>query len=686
MGTKKQEGKKTKKLTKKQKEGGERPLTTNLTGYKSLEDKLRKIENQPHPIDRSNPFKIYFFCYVWPVISLAKRAIVSQNAHYKLPKKERIASSKARVINGLYGVPIPGWMKRREEPPEVEDPHSEIEYTRELKMSILTAFFSRYAWKTTYLICLYILIQSQMFIKVYATKEVLEIIDDQLNEYGHLVDKAPILFWFAIIWVGNVFQEATFNFIWVDRSRLTMRITGSLYSILYEKLLRIGVVNYHEHDEGSIINYLQNDITKFKDATWAVKHMVVSSMNLVLSVIMGIFFFKWIFLVLIAGILVLAWINSIIIKKWFDAENNWSKAMDIRLNLLKNVLRNLKFIKIGVFENLFLKRVNDKRANEVVYLIKSNFYGGCLFFVYMIGNAAIIVAFLYCYFQAGLKLDVGSVTVLLRIFNLLQTSLFGIPDSITTITDILVSMRRLTLFLESKEVEFARVKQEPNPDSLYAVEIKDGSFYWDKRISKEESEKILEQKMEEMKKGKKKKGNKSGNKTEDDVVTTTSSALRKTLLTTATDETVKGDEDQFAKSQDVDGDRRFAMNNLNFRAQRGKLTVIIGKIGSGKSSILYSFLGEMRIGDYGRTKVHVNGSVCYLGQNPWIFNGTIKENILLDKEFDQEAFDFAIKYSALEDDIKAWEDGVEKKVGESGASISGGQKARVALARCLYQR
>ena len=593
-------------------QGDKRPITSDLTGYKSLQAKLQRIENQTHPLDRSNPFKIYFLCYVWPIISLAKRAIVSQNAHYKLPKKERISSSKVRLANGLYGTPIPDWSRKGEEPPEVEDPHSETKYSKELQMPILKAFFSRYLWKTTSIIFIYIIIHAVMFFKVYAIKEALDTIDHQLKEYGQLIDKAPILMWFAVIWFGNVFQEASFNFIWVDRSRLTLRLTGSLYSIVYEKLLRIGVVNYHEHEEGSIINYLQNDITKFEEATWALKHVVSFFVNIALSVFMGIFFFNWVFLVLIAGILILVWINSIIMKKLVDAENNWSKATDVRLNLLKNVLRNLKFIKIGVFENLFLKRVNDKRANEVFYLIKASFYGGCLFFAYIIGNAAIIVSFLYCYFLSGLTLDVGSVTVLLNIFGLLQNALFGIPYSITTITDIFVSMRRLKLFLESKEVEFGRVKQEPNPSSLYAVEIKDGCFYWDKRISKEESEKIREEKLEEMKRGKK-KGKRDGNKIDEEVITTTSSALRKTLLTTATDETMKGDYEQtdFAKRQDVEEGRRFGLKNLNFRAERGKLTVIIGKIGSGKSSLLYSLLGEMRIGDYARTKVHVNGSICY---------------------------------------------------------------------------
>ena len=479
--------KRERKKTKKQKLQ-DRPLTSNLKGYKSLQEKLKEIENQPHPIDTENPLKIYFFLYVWPIIQLAKNAVVSQNAHYKLPVKERIASSKAMMTNGLYGAPLPPWIKTGEEPPDVEEGQSspEFKYTRDLKTSILKAFFSRYAWKTTYLIVLYILIQSQMFLKVYATKQVLEIIDEQLNDYGRLVDKTTILFWFAVIWLGNVFQQATFNFTWLDRNRLTMRLTGSLYSILYEKILRIGVVNYHEHDEGSIINYLQTDITKLENATWAVKHIMVCCLNLILSIFMGIVFFKWIFLVLVVGMFALCWVNSIIMKLWYVNENKWSKSVDQRLNLLKNVLRNLKSVKIEAMENVFLMKMNEKRAVEVTYLVKTRFYFVLLYLVSIMGNAGIIVSFLYFYFRTGLSLDVGSVTVLLRIFDLLQTSLFGIPDCVTTISDIFVSMRRLALFLESKEIEFNQVKQEIDHESKFAVEIKNGSFYWDKRVRMEE--------------------------------------------------------------------------------------------------------------------------------------------------------------------------------------------------------
>jgi len=91
------------------------------------------------------------------------------------------------------------------------------------------------------------------------------------------------------------------------------------------------------------------------------------------------------------------------------------------------------------------------------------------------------------------------------------------------------------------------------------------------------------------------------------------------------------------------------------------------------------------VGDYLKTSVHINGSVCFMSQNPWLIDGTVKTNILLNKPFDQEKFDWAIKYSALDHDLKNWDLKENHKIGESGAALSGGQRARVVLARCLYQ-
>ena len=79
----------------------------------------------------------------------------------------------------------------------------------------------------------------------------------------------------------------------------------------------------------------------------------------------------------------------------------------------------------------------------------------------------------------------------------------------------------------------------------------------------------------------------------------------------------------------IEAEKMFKFQNLDFKAKKGDLTMIIGKIGSGKSSLLYSILGEMRVGDVKRTKVHINSTVAFCSQTPWLMNGTVKENILL---------------------------------------------------------
>ena len=83
--------------------------------------------------------------------------------------------------------------------------------------------------------------------------------------------------------------------------------------------------------------------------------------------------------------------------------------------------------------------------------------------------------------------------------------------------------------------------------------------------------------------------------------------------------------------------------------------------------------------------LQINGSVSFLSQTPWLIKGTVQDNIVMDQIFDQRRLDEAIKYSALDIDLKVWTDGLQHKIGQDGGQVSGGQKARIAFARCLYR-
>ncbi|KAF3988772.1 hypothetical protein FT663_03860 [Candidozyma haemuli var. vulneris] len=128
---------------------------------------------------------------------------------------------------------------------------------------------------------------------------------------------------------------------------------------------------------------------------------------------------------------------------------------------------------------------------------------------------------------------------------------------------------------------------------------------------------------------------------------------------------------------------KVALSNINLSVKKGELDCIVGKVGSGKSSVLQSLLGDLYKLD---GEVKVRGKVAYVSQVPWIVNGSVKENILFGHKDEPEFYQKVLKACALTVDLKILPKGDRTEVGEKGISLSGGQKARLALARAVYAR
>ncbi len=92
------------------------------------------------------------------------------------------------------------------------------------------------------------------------------------------------------------------------------------------------------------------------------------------------------------------------------------------------------------------------------------------------------------------------------------------------------------------------------------------------------------------------------------------------------------------------------------------------------------------LGEMGNTDGHIdiNGDIFYVPQEPWIFPGTIKQNILFGKPYDQQKFNEVIEMCALNRDIKTFQKRENTLIGEKGIDLSDGQCARISLARALY--
>ncbi|BCS29844.1 ATP-binding cassette glutathione S-conjugate transporter YCF1 [Aspergillus puulaauensis] len=126
-----------------------------------------------------------------------------------------------------------------------------------------------------------------------------------------------------------------------------------------------------------------------------------------------------------------------------------------------------------------------------------------------------------------------------------------------------------------------------------------------------------------------------------------------------------------------------ALENIDLSCRKGELNCIVGRVGSGKSSLLQALLGDLW---KKQGEVIVRGRIAYVAQAAWVMNASVRENIVFGHRWDPQFYDLTVEACALLDDFKNLPDGDQTEVGERGISLSGGQKARLTLARAVYAR
>eukprot|EP00197_Chlamydomonas_leiostraca_P002886 CAMPEP_0202857580 /NCGR_PEP_ID=MMETSP1391-20130828/470_1 /ASSEMBLY_ACC=CAM_ASM_000867 /TAXON_ID=1034604 /ORGANISM="Chlamydomonas leiostraca, Strain SAG 11-49" /LENGTH=1463 /DNA_ID=CAMNT_0049536397 /DNA_START=117 /DNA_END=4508 /DNA_ORIENTATION=- len=130
-----------------------------------------------------------------------------------------------------------------------------------------------------------------------------------------------------------------------------------------------------------------------------------------------------------------------------------------------------------------------------------------------------------------------------------------------------------------------------------------------------------------------------------------------------------------------EGAEKPTVSGLTFEAKPGSLTMVVGGVGSGKSSVLSALIGHIskKTGE-----VAVNGSVAYVAQSAWIMNDTLQENVLMGGELRPDAYKAALTAAQLGPDLEILPNGDLTEIGDRGVTLSGGQKQRVSIARAVY--
>lgn len=125
-----------------------------------------------------------------------------------------------------------------------------------------------------------------------------------------------------------------------------------------------------------------------------------------------------------------------------------------------------------------------------------------------------------------------------------------------------------------------------------------------------------------------------------------------------------------------------SLEKINFHASPNELVAIVGPVGSGKTTLLHTILKELPLNE---GSINVSGTISYASQEPWLFGGSVRQNILFGQKFDENKYEEVVRVCALERDFKLFPYGDKTLVGDRGVSLSGGQRARINLARTVYK-
>ncbi|KAF7731738.1 hypothetical protein EC973_008252 [Apophysomyces ossiformis] len=397
---------------------------------------------------------------------------------------------------------------------------------------------------------------------------------------------------------------------------------------------------------GTILNLMSTDTTRISDFC----RMWYTSVSAPIELAAGIWLlYQLLGFSCIVGLMVLVVtlpITHVTAKLFAKTNSRIMESRDKRVNMMNEVLQGIRQVKFFAWETNWEKRIAEIRNIELRHL-RTGYMCEALFEWLWQGTPILVSIASFSAFVKlqGEELSAPIAFTAIAVFNELRFALNALPEVFIEALKALISVRRIETFLEEQEISQASPVE---PNAPVHIGFSNATIGW-KSTS------------------------------------------------------IEGNDDN------VNGESRFLLKDINLRFPIGELSLICGSTGSGKTLMLLSLLGETTVifGQVFFPRAAVSDSieaelaepntiaaedwildykVAYVSQSAWLQNASIRDNILFGLPYIKDRYEATITACALEKDLATFEDGDETEIGERGITLSGGQKARVALARAVYSR
>ncbi|XP_014275641.1 probable multidrug resistance-associated protein lethal(2)03659 [Halyomorpha halys] len=420
-----------------------------------------------------------------------------------------------------------------------------------------------------------------------------------------------------------------------------MKVRVAACSLIYRKSLKLSKTALGQTTAGQVVNLLSNDVNRFDIAFIFLHILWIGPLQTCI-----VTYLMWTKMELAALLGLISLLLFIPFQGWLGKRASslrlkTAARTDERVRLMNEIISGIQVIKMYTWEKPFAHLVEIARRKEIKEITKSSYIKGIMLsFIIFHARTAIFFTIL-SYVLLGNRIDAEKVFVLTSFYSTLrQTMTVFFPQGITQVAEGLISIKRIKAFLMINDPHLKK------PKHLFKVNGK---------VDLENN------------------GIQLINDEKKDPIT----AVHYTGKTDKPGIFIKN-----ATAKWVESSHENTLTNITFDVVPGVLTAIIGPVGSGKTSLFHAILRELNLTS---GSIQVNGQLSYASQEPWLFHGSVRQNILFGLEYNRDRYRQVVKVCSLRTDFELLPYGDKTIVGERGVSLSGGQRARINLARAVYK-